>query len=345
VTGTPGPTTSVVVVNWNGGDLLQECLQSLVDDVGSRADVELVVVDNASEDGSAELAETSFADARVLRRAVNGGFAAGVNDGVRATTGEFVVLVNNDARVEKGFLEAIVAPMRGPGGERVAAVTGRVELEGRYRPVGASDGPEAGLVGHDGERWVRAAEGEDGVRLLNSTGGLMTRSGNGRDRNWLAPVDSPPGELEVFGFNGGCAALRRQALDEVGLMDETLFMYYEDTELAWRLRRAGWRIVHAPAARTRHQHAASSGTATAFFQIHNARNRLLVTATHAPWPVFLRALARTCWRLAAGPHRDRTARALREALPKMSGALARRRATDRVATVPRREVARWLVED
>jgi N-acetylglucosaminyl-diphospho-decaprenol L-rhamnosyltransferase len=340
-----GGTTSVVIVNWNGGELLQDCLRSLVEDAGPRRDVEILLVDNASEDDSVERAEQSFPGLRVIRRSTNGGFAAGVNAGVRASTGEFIVLVNNDARVEPGFLTAIVGPMRSAAGEDVAAVSGRVVLAGRYRPAPDSVEPGEGLVGHDGRRWVRAEDDEPGVHLLNSTGGQMTRSGNGRDRDWLSPEDSPPSAPDVFGFNGGCAALRARALHEVGPMDERLFMYYEDTELSWRLRRAGWKVVHAHEARTRHQHAASSGTGTAFFRLHNARNRLVVTAAHAPWPVFLRALARTTWRLAAGPHRGTTARALVQAFGMAGPALARRRSTDRTATVGRAEVAGWLVAD
>lgn len=341
------PSASVVVVNWNGGDLLLDCLRSLVDDAGPRAgaDVEIVLVDNASEDGSAERAREAFPAVRLVRRESNEGFAAGANAGIRASHGQFVVLVNNDAQVRPGFLDAVLAPMRAPGGEDVAAVTGRVLLAGHYRPAPEGTGPDEGLVGHDGRRWLRSPAGEPGVRLVNSTGNLMTRSGNGRDRDWLAPEDAPPADRDVFGFNGGCAALRRRALDEVGLLDSRLFMYYEDTELSWRLRRSGWRVVHAPGAVTVHQHAASSGTATAFFQVHNIRNRLVVALAQAPWPVVLRALARTLWRLAAGPYRGRTARALGQALRMAPSALVTRRATDRVATVPRREVARGLVPD
>jgi GT2 family glycosyltransferase len=343
---TAGPTEiSVVVVNWNGGDLLLSCLASLVADAGERlgSAVELVLVDNASEDGSDLRAERLVGGLRVLRRPTNEGFAAGANAGIRAAHGEYVVLINNDACAEPGFLDAITAPMARPEGREVAAVTGRVLLAGRFRPA---DGPADGaLVGRDGRRWVRVADGEPGVELVNSTGNLLTRSGNGGDRDWLACVDDAPAAEDVFGFNGGCAALRRAALDQVGLFTTDLFMYYEDTELSWRLRRAGWRIVHAPQAVTRHQHAASSGTATAFFQVHNTRNRLLVAASQAPWPVVLRALLRTIWRLVAGPHRGRTARALGQALALAPAALRRRRATDRTATVPRADVARWIVPD
>lgn len=345
--GPAGPSISVVVVNWNGGRLLQDCLRSLVADAGGRlgSGVEIVLVDNASADGSADQAERAFEHLRVVRRPTNEGFAAGANAGIGASTGEFVVLVNNDARVEPGFLSSITAPMAEPGADFVGAVTGRVVLAGRFRQAPATAAPEHVLVAADGRRWTRVGEGEPGVRLLNSTGGLMTTSGNGRDRDWLAPADAPPAPADVFAFNGGCAALRRRALVEVGDLDQRLFMYYEDTELSWRLRRAGWRVRHAHEAVTEHQHAASSGTATEFFQVHNTRNRLVVAAAHAPWRVFVRALARTCWRLAAGPHRGRTARAMAQTVAMLAGAVATRRAVDRTARCSRRDVAGWLVAD
>ena len=342
----PGPRISVVVVNWNGGELLHKCLRSLAVDAGEgNPDVEFLLVDNASTDGSPERAAREFPRLRVLRRPTNEGFAAAANVGIGAGSGAFVVLVNNDAEVRPGFLRAITAPMTRPGNEDVGAVTGRVLLAGRFTPAPPGTPPEQGLVGHDGRVWLRCPESSGGVQLVNSTGNLMTRSGNGRDRDWLAPVDSPASAVDVFGFNGGCVALRRRALGEVGLLNFRLFMYYEDTELSWRLRRAGWRIAHAPHAVTEHQHAASSGTATDFFQVHNSRNRLVVSLSQAPWPVFLRALARTLVRCVTGPHRTRTVRALAQAVAMAGTALGSRRATDRTATVSRAEVARWLVLD
>jgi GT2 family glycosyltransferase len=338
---------SVVVVNWNGGDMVQDCLRSLVadGDPSGTGGVEILLVDNASTDGSPDRALAAFPGVRLVRRPGNEGFAAAANEGIRHSRGAVVVLVNNDACVLPGFLDALTAPMAAPGGADIAAVTGRVLLAGHFRPAGPDDEPGDGLVGRDGGRWVRVSGEEGGVRLLNSTGNLVTRSGNGGDRDWLAPADAPPAPAEVFGFNGGCVALRRRALDEVGLFDAGLFMYFEDTELSWRLRRAGWRIAHAHGAVTEHRHAASSGTATSFFQFHNARNRLLVALSQAPWGVVLRAVGRTLVRLAVGPRRGPTARALVQALVRTPAALGRRRATDRTATVPRREVARWLMPD
>jgi GT2 family glycosyltransferase len=194
---------------------------------------------------------------------------------------------------------------------------------------------------------------------VNSTGNEMTRSGNGRDRDWLAPADTlqrPAGE--VFGFSGGAASLRASALVHVGLFDESLFMYYEDTELSWRLRRAGYSVGYAPDAVARHAHAASSGTRSELFRFHNERNRVLVSVKTAPAVVAATALARTAvatlrsslLALRSGSPDARAAargrrRSLAAAVRLLPAALGERRRIDREATVPRSEVARLLVAE
>ena len=87
---------------------------------------------------------------------------------------------------------------------------------------------------------------------------------------------------EVFAWCGGAALLRAAHLDAIGLFDEHLFLYYEDTDLAWRARRAGWRHVYEPSATVRHRHAQTSGVGSDVFRFHTERNRLLVTARNAP---------------------------------------------------------------
>lgn len=340
---------SVVVVSWNGLALTQRCLDSLRGQTGPDDDleVELVVVDNGSTDGTAR-ALRDVPDVRLVALPTNTGFAGGVNAGVRATSGDVVVLLNNDAVATPGFLRALVAPLRAaaggsdaPGGGRVGATTGRVLLSGRFVPAdaGAGDDGATVLVAADGRRWRRA---DDGATLVNSTGNELTTAGNGRDRDWLAPADAVA-RAEVFGFNGGCAALARAALADVGLLEESFFMYYEDTELSWRLRRRGWTVRHVPEAVTVHDHAASSGTASAFFLDHNERNRLLVALVHAPWAVVLRASGRAVVRAALGPERARRARVLASVVARVPWALRRRAAVDRTARVPRAEVAALLV--
>ena len=337
---------SVVVVTWNGLDLTLRCVESLLAQRTQGLDVQVLVVDNGSQDGTAE-ALAHRPDLRLVALPRNLGFAGGVNAGVRASDGDVVVLINNDAVAAPDFVARIVAPFAdapaaGPG--RLGATTGRVRLSGRFVP--APDDRSDALVAHDGRRWVRTPDGgPEGVELLNSTGNDVTRSGNGRDRDWLAPADRPAGATEVFGFNGGCAALSRAALDDVGPFDESLFMYYEDTEMSWRLRRRGWGVVHVPDAVTVHDHAASSGTSSAFFLDHNERNRLLVALVHAPWSVVLRGTARAVVRTAVGPDRRRRARALVAVVRRLPWALRRRHAVDRAATVHRAVPAALLVAD
>ncbi|WP_263729282.1 glycosyltransferase family 2 protein [Cellulomonas sp. SG140] len=329
---------AVVVVTWNALGLTRRCLQSLRDQqVPAGTQVQLVVVDNGSQDGTAA-ALRDEPDVLLVALPDNRGFGGGVNAALRVTSSDVVVLLNNDAVAEPGFLAHLVAPF-GAGTPRLGATTGLVLLSGSFVPAGPG-GPA--LVGHDGRSWTRA---EHGVRLVNSTGNELTRSGNGRDRDWLRPAGSVSAAPEVFGFNGGCAALSRAALDDVGGFAEPLFMYYEDTELSWRLRRRGWDVQHVPEAVTLHDHAASSGTASAFFLDHNERNRILVCLIHAPWAVTLRALARTAVRVTVGPQRGRRARALLGALARAPWALRRRWAVDRTATVARGVPAALLVPD
>lgn len=334
-------SVTVVVVTWNGRDLTLRCLESLRAQSTDGLDVELVVVDNGSTDGTVA-ALGAVDDIRLIALPTNTGFAGGVNAALRATRSDVVVLLNNDAIARPDFVVNLVAPFASEGGERVGATTGRVLLSGAF--ARATDPvPAAALVGRDGTRWVRVAAG--GTTLLNSTGNEVTTSGNGGDRSWLTPADAPPAPPEVFGFNGGCAALRRAALDDVGPFDASLFMYYEDTELSWRLRRRGWTVRHVHSAVTVHDHAASSGTSSTFFLDHNERNRLLVALMHAPWPVVLRGISRSCARTIIGPGRLRRVRVLVSVGARAPRALVRRRQVDRSASVPRSVPSSLLVPD
>lgn len=331
---------TVVVVTWNGLELTRRCLESLrAQQVADGTELQLVVVDNGSSDGTVA-ALRDDPDLRLIALPENRGFGGGVNAALRATTGDVVVLLNNDAVAAPDFVARLVEPFTA-GAAHLGATTGLVLLSGEFVP--AADTTAPALVGHDGHRWTRTTN--DGVRLINSTGNQVTRSGNGRDRDWLRPAGTLAAPAEVFGFNGGCAALSRAALEDVGPFTEPLFMYYEDTELSWRLRRRGWDVRHVPDAVTVHDHAASSGTSSAFFLDHNERNRLLVALIHAPWPVVVRALARTAVRVVLGPERKRRLHIVGVVLARLPWALRRRHEVDRTATVQRRTVAALLVPD
>ena len=337
---TPRTTVAAIVVNWRQAELTSAAVASLEAQSGlGEVDLAIVIVDNGSGDGSVELLRSRHPAHRVVALENNGGFGAGVNAGIRAVDADAYVLLNNDAVAEPSFVGALVEALSAH--PHAGAVTARIVLRDRYRrlPEGAGDAGAgaAVLVGHDGGRW---AVDPAGLELLNSTGNESTRSGNGRDRDWLVPVTSdarPAGP--VMGFSGGAAALRGSALAEVGLFDESLFMYYEDTDLSWRLRAAGWDIRYEPSAVVRHAHAASSGTGSDLFRFYNERNRVLVAAKNAPVPVVVAALGRTVVATgraamkalaaggsgAAGREARLRLRSLRAAVTGLPGALGERR--------------------
>ncbi|WP_439688719.1 glycosyltransferase family 2 protein [Curtobacterium sp. SP.BCp] len=336
-----GTRTAVVIVNWERADLTARAARAVLDD--PTADAQVVVVDNGSSDDSVAVLRAALPDVTMVARDHNDGFAAGANAGIRATDADVVVLLNNDAEPAPGFVAALRDHLARAAPD-TAAVTGRILLAGRWSrlPAGAVPAPDQRVLhDHAGHRWTPAPDGE--VRL-NSTGVRVDRDGNGRDRDWFAAADHRA-DVDVFGFSGGASALRRSALDDVGLLDESLFMYYEDTELAWRLRRRGWRVEHAADAVVEHDHSASSGVRSDLFVFRNARNRLVVALWHAPWSTVCRAAVRTAVRGLRGlaSARDRReARLVLAALADVAGHLprhlARRLTEDRRASVPRRSV-------
>jgi GT2 family glycosyltransferase len=203
-----------------------------------------------------------------------------------------------------------------------------------------------------------------GARLLdvlNNAGGMVFADGYGADRAYqeldLGQYDRPE---EVFAFSGGAVCFRTSVLREVGYFDEDFFMYYEDTDLSWRIRARGWSIRYQPAAVTRHLHAASSVEWSPLFTFHNDRNRLLLLTKNASaglavrevlrYPLttvslLLRAVVRARhprYRPSLQPTllRLRVYASYLRLLPRM---LARRRALAARAVVGRRALERWLV--
>ena len=170
----------------------------------------------------------------------------------------------------------------------------------------------AQLRGLDGGIWV---SDPSGVELINSTGNVVDACGNGHDRSWLAPAKQEHDSPEVFGICGGACAISARAWRQLGGMRQDLFMYYEDTDFSYRLRRAGYRVQYVRQAQARHAHAASSDSASAAFTTWNTRNRLRVATRYAPASVAARALVNTGGRMLLGPQRQARAQGLVQALP------------------------------
>ena len=317
------PSARVVIVNWRQAELTIRAASSIREQLGDRDG--LVIVDNASGDGSAERLRRE--GLTVVESSENRGFGAGVNLGARGMVEDVLVLLNNDAVAEAGFLEALLAALSAPPSTVApAAATARILLAGRWKP--AAPGQPDALVSPRTGRWTRlddqaTARGEGEV-LVNSTGNLVDASGNGYDRDWLVPADREHSPSEVFGLCGGACAIRREAWQALGGFREDLFMYYEDTDLSWRLRERGWRVLYVREAVARHEHASSSGTGSPMFIRVNARNRILTAAAHSPAPVVMQALARTLVRAVRGPQRGPVMTGLAQAVLGLPRELRRR---------------------
>jgi hypothetical protein len=319
----PPAEVTVVVVTWQGAHLLPDCLGSLAAQTLAH---EVLVVDNASTDGTAELLAAVYPDVRTQRLETNTGFAGGVAAALPNVHTPYLALLNNDAAADHQWLERSLAAL-GENPE-VAAVTARM----RY--------------------W-------DDPGRLNNAGVVLVRGGYGADRGLDQP-DGPPFDepIEVFGFSGGAAVLRVDAVRAVGGLPAEFFLYYEDTDLSWRLRLAGWRIRYEPAAIVAHRHAASSDRRSDLFAFYNERNRLLMLLRCAPGSFALGQLARfvlTTGSLTArrliGQHVADAAvfrlslrlRVLAAVLARMPTSLRRRAAISRIATVSRAEILKtWI---
>lgn len=312
-------SVAAIVVTWNGGEDAVGAVRSLIEQQVPGTEYSVVVVDNASTDDTADRIREAAPEAFIVELPHNRGYGAAANVGMRAVTADAYVICNQDAHYQPGFVAALADAL--DQYPRAGAITAQVRLAGKFVPAYATDGDA--FIAHDGTRWRRA---DHGVELLNSTGNQVTRSGNGLDRGWLAPVGSQF-DRRVFGFHGGAVMLRADAVVPLGGFDERYFMYYEDTDLSFRLRRAGWQIVYEPQAVSVHQHATSSGTSSTRFVRWNTRNRIWCARRNGPRSMQIAAIGRTSLGAAVGLLRSvavrgdagRTARA--QAWARMRGLL------------------------
>jgi GT2 family glycosyltransferase len=239
---------SVVIVSWNGMRQLPECLAALLPQLP--LDAEVIVVDNGSTDGTPVWARAHHPQLRLIELAENLGFAGGVNVGLRAARGELLLLLNDDAFVEPGFVAALLEVM--------------------------TQRPEFGAA--------------SGVLLFAHRPEIVASAGIRMRRDWLAldlwagqrVAELPTEPQPIMGASGGAALYRRALLEDIGLMEPSFFNYLEDVDLAWRALLRGWRSVIVPQARARHVYSATAGQGSPFKQRLLGRNRLRVIARCLP---------------------------------------------------------------
>jgi len=227
------PDLSIIIVNWNAADLLRQCLQSLRES-DDHLEKEIIVIDNASTDGSVEMVRREFPEVRLICNPENMGFAPANNQGIEISQGQYVLLLNSDARILPGALDALVGFLAA-------------------HPAVGAVGPA--LVNPDGSFQVSChpilTPWREFWRLLFLD--HLVPLARYPFRRWGY---EDPREVDVI--KGACLLLRRQALKQVGLLDEGYFMYSEEMDLCYRLARAGWRIYWVPEARVVHLGGGSS---------------------------------------------------------------------------------------
>jgi len=240
------PAVSVLIINYNGQGHLAACLEALARDTQSPP-FDVIVVDNASPDNSAAIAEekaTQWPALRVVRNAVNRGYAGGVNSALPLARGEFIAVLNPDCQAEPGWLTPLVEFLR--------------------------TRPDAGAVN---PLILLRASGD-----INSAGQNIHVTGLGFNRGlWQARELAGDTPQRVSGLHGSAFVLRRAVLEQMGGWDESGFLYHEDVELSWTLQLMGYDLYCVPASVVRHDYHLTMYPEKLFLL---ERNRLALLITH-----------------------------------------------------------------
>ncbi|HUP64626.1 MAG TPA: glycosyltransferase family 2 protein [Thermoanaerobaculia bacterium] len=220
----------IIVVSWNGKDDTLRALEAISAQERPRGigQIRTVLVDNGSSDGTAEAVRERFPDVLTVRQSSNRGFTGGVAAGIDATSGDAIILVNNDAVPEPGWLAALTSALAESDPD-VAAVGGLI-----VDPTGALADFARGSMTFDGHAF------QPGFRYP------------------LPEVDVPPAGSMILFACGGNMIARRAAWSALGGFDGDYFAYLEDVDFGWRAWLAGWRVAWEPAAVVRHRSSATS---------------------------------------------------------------------------------------
>jgi GT2 family glycosyltransferase len=274
----PVPLCSVVIPTFNGRELLKRCLASLTRRRPADPDItfEIVVSDDASTDGTAEWLASAYPSVRLVRSPTNGGFCAAANAGIAAARGRFIQLLNNDTEVARGWIEAGLSLFSDP---TVGSVAPLVVVRSDPRRV-------------------------DSAGDSYSLAGWPTKRGHGQP----AGLFTSRAVEEVFGASGSSAFYRADVLKGLGGFDSLYGSYYEDVDLAFRLRWAGYRCLFAPCSLIYHDVSASYDHRSPSLQRRMSRNAELLFWTNLPGRLLVLAIVphlvllivQALWRAARG---------------------------------------------
>ncbi|MBN2020384.1 MAG: glycosyltransferase family 2 protein [Sedimentisphaerales bacterium] len=259
---------SIIIVNWNTRPILRDCLRSVFEQT-SGLEYEVIVVDNASTDGSVKMVKSEFPQAIVIANSDNRGFAAGNNQAIAIAKGRYVLLLNSDTivlsnAVSKAVVFADAHPNAAAVGCRILNPDGSLQRSCFMFPT---------LLN----------------MILSSTYlyKLFPRSRFfGRESMTWWDYDT----VRAVDVIKGCFMLvRRQAIEQAGVMDQRFFMYCEETEWCFRLKKAGWQIFYTPDAEIIHIHGASTERADGVMYLQQRGSRLLFMRKHGGFPAYVAA--------------------------------------------------------
>lgn len=214
------PSVSLIVLNWDGREHLAQVLRCLTSLDYPNERLELLVVDNGSRDGSAEMVRRDFSRVRLIQLDVNQGFAEPNNLGVAVAAGDWVGFLNNDMRMDPAWLTNLMSTLK--------------------------DRPRAACLGSRILSW--------GGQRLEFIGGGVTFTGHGFQSGLGDTESAEDREKRVLFACGGAMVVRRSVFDEVGGFDPDYFAYYEDVDLGWRLNLLGHEVWYTPRASVEHRH-------------------------------------------------------------------------------------------
>jgi len=294
------PKVAIIVLTWNQRDLTLDCLASLVELDYPIDWLEIIVVDNGSADGTAQAIRERYPQVTVLENGQNLGFAEGNNVGIRhALQGqaEYISLLNNDTVLDPAMLKELLAVMEA---DRTVGIVGPKMLY--------YDQPDTIWCAGNRIDWRTGA-----------TSRLQSEQ----------PDSASESEPQQVDFITACAiCLRRQVIEQIGLLDPRFFIYYEETDWCIRARAAGWRILYMPRARLWHKVSAAMGTTSPATEYYMSRNVLLFLHKNGQgvrrWRSLVLAAGRNLLAVAAYtakphsgrrlPHRNARLLALRDAV-------------------------------
>ena len=232
-TDNPGARFSAVIVNYNGGEMLIDCVRSALDEGLPAANV--VIVDNGSRDTSLNSVAKTFPAIGIIRNNCNAGFARAVNQGIAYAVGEFILLLNNDAQLQPGALRAFAEAFDRIS--KLAIAGGQLHYPDGRRQNAVARFPTlmSELLPHTLLEWIHPSRFKG-----------------------IVVTDEPTAVESVI---GACVTVRRAVLPTIGTLDEDYFFFYEETEWCQRAQRLGFQVFHLPAARALHL---QGGTAKRF---------------------------------------------------------------------------------